>query len=132
MKEDRNTSPDLTRDLAQSKPPCSEDTFSLAQGVDDTVEIAKKERFGDYEIIDEVARGGMGVVYRARQVNADRIVALKLIRGSNPDAPAVTRFQNEARAAAKLEHPNIVPIYDVGLIAGEPFFTMKLIDGESL
>lgn len=91
-----------------------------------------KGKLGNYRIIDEVARGGMGVVYRVRQEGADRIVALKLIRGADPSSKEVERFQAEARAAAKLDHPGIVPIYDVDFIAGSPFFTMKYVDGPSL
>lgn len=97
----------------------------------DTIEFPKQQ-LGNYEIIDEIARGGMGIVYRARQINADRVVALKLIRGSDPDPKELQRFQAEAKAAARLDHPNIVPIYDVGIMAGEPFFTMKFVEGQSL
>ena len=108
-----------------------QETLASSPSQHDTVE-RKAKQLGNYEIIDEIARGGMGVVYRARQVNADRVVALKLIRGSDPDPKELERFESEAKAAAKLDHPNIVPIYDVGVIAAEPFFTMKLVEGESL
>src|SRR6266478_8766022 len=71
--------------------------------------------FGDYELLSEIARGGMGIVYRAHQRGLDRLVALKLIGSRHESSPEfVARFETEARSAASLDHPNVVPIYEIG------------------
>jgi serine/threonine-protein kinase len=91
------------------------------------------ERVGDFELLDELGRGGMGVVFRARDHRLKRDVALKLIlTGQLASEAEVKRFLNEAGAAAQLEHPNIVPIYEVGESGGRHFFAMKLVEGGTL
>ena len=90
-------------------------------------------RFGDYELLDEIGRGGMGVVYKARQLSLDRVVAIKMIvEGRFVTADDVERFHLEAQAAAKLEHPNIVVVHEVGVREGQHFFSMEYIEGQSL
>ena len=86
-----------------------------------------------YEISEELGRGGMGVVFKARQVNLKRLVALKMIRDGALAGPRErARFRIEAEAVARMRHANVVAIYDVGEHQGRPYFAMELVEGPSL
>src|SRR5262249_36983782 len=90
-------------------------------------------RLGDFDIVRELGRGGMGIVYEARQVSLNRKVALKVLSGGlGLTSKAVQRFHREAEAAAKLHHTNIVPVYATGEEDGTYFYAMELIEGPSL
>ena len=86
-----------------------------------------------YEIIAELGRGGMGVVYKARHVALNRLVALKMVlAGGHAGADELARFRGEAEAVARLSHPNIVQIFEIGEVAGLPYFALELVEGSSL
>ena len=95
--------------------------------------VAELKEVGDYVLLEELARGGMGIVFKARHKELNRIVAIKMIiAGQYSSELEVQRFQLEAKAAAQLDHPGIVPIYEISSHEGQPFFAMKLVEGGSL
>lgn len=95
--------------------------------------VASPRVFGDYELVDEIGRGGMGIVYRARERSTGRLVALKmLLHGLFVSPEEALRFRNEARTAASLDHPGIVPIFHAGESQGRLFYTMPLVVGSNL
>jgi hypothetical protein len=97
--------------------------------VPDEVEPGGEFPLGRHELFEELGHGGMGVVYRARDVALGRFVALKMIRSGALEGPEVSRFHREAQAAARLRHQHIVPIYAIGLYEGRPCYTMPLVAG---
>src|SRR5262249_50811437 len=127
--------------LAGNNPPATQgpvgtDTASDAASASPAaaaLPVALPARFDDYELLAEIARRGMGVVDKARQVSLNRVVALKMILHNGPtSAEAVGRFHREAQAAAALDHPNIVAIHASGQQDGRPFFTMAYVEGDNL
>src|SRR2546422_987070 len=123
-----------------SSEPCPRCELSLALHVSSDLlspaageEGVRSMQFGDYELLEELGHGGMGVVYRARHAKLDRLVASKmLLLGQFSSEQAVQRFQREARAAAGVRHPNIVAIHDIGQVEGQHYLTMEFVQGRSL
>lgn len=136
--------PDLADDLRQlwpavvlaeelAPPLAAEDETTLKpQGSTAKPVPFTKRTFGDYELLEELGRGGMGVVYRAWQKSLARTVALKMMLSVDASQEELLRFKAEAAAIGRLDHPNLVPIYESGEVDGIPYFSMKYVEGQTL
>ena len=108
-------------------------TETTPAGANHSATLSLPYQFGDFELLEEVGRGGMGIVYRAQQVSLDREVAVKMVlEGQLASAEDQARFRSEAESAARLDHPGIVPVYEVGELDGRQYFIMKFIRGRTL
>ena len=123
----------LGADISTAQPHMNETPTLAWNSVGGAPRTLVGQTFGDFELTEELGRGGMGVVFKAYQKSLDRHVALKLLRGEHSSNPMLLkRFLEESRAAARLSHPNIVSVYQVGECFAGPFFVMEFIDGPSL
>src|SRR5262245_43444426 len=126
-------SPDVTRDYALGSPLGTLATVTPALCDNPEPERAAQVSLPGYEIEDVLGRGGMGVVYRARHLALKRIVALKMIlAGSHAGPRELARFRTEAEAVARLQHPNIVQIHEVGEADGQPYCALEFVEGGTL
>ena len=124
---------EVLRDVLPALQVMQEEEPSVARDASRWKSAVVEGVLGDYRILREIGRGGMGVVYEAEQISLQRRVALKVLPfAAALDAKRLERFKNEAQAAARLHHSNIVPVYAVGCERGAYYFAMQMIDGVSL
>ena len=106
---------------------------SFCELADDSSEMGRHRRVGDFELIREIGRGGMGIVYEATQISLGRRVALKILpSGFSADAKTVARFIREAQISAKLDHPNVVTVFEMGIDEHVPYYAMEYVEGDTL
>lgn len=138
MNDAQHTPSELVGEMLKKETPSTIDSASSGSGASIVREDTSNRRrywpeLPGYEILGELGRGGMGIVYKARQTSLGRLVALKLVSIAGINSPEMkSRFRRAAEAIARLQHPNIVQIFEVGEADGQPFFSMEFVEGGDL